>query len=253
MQVYRFIPWVMVLCLFYTYQLAFSEEQSPNSHTDEETSMYHVPLQDGKHVRLAGILDPAWVVSHCDIRPGLKAWFQSHQKTYSAQTPDFPLDRHGTPWGLVFLEGNQKMLQEQLLEEGLVVAFPSGVAPDAYKKMLAAEAEARENRAGIWKKCPILTTTQVVEGQPEAFYNSFLIVTGKVVSISRKKRYIYVNFNNDWRKDFTVQLSVSLLKDIPFPAIQAWQGRDIRVRGWLEPFYGPMIRVADPAQVEILE
>jgi len=69
------------------------------------------------------------------------------------------------------------------------------------------------------------------------------------------KGHTYLNFDADWRSDFTVSVA---------PRDRRWfanglaklidiKGRLVRVRGWLGWRNGPMIEATHPEQIEVLE
>jgi hypothetical protein len=65
----------------------------------------------------------------------------------------------------------------------------------------------------------------------------------------------YLNFGADWKQDFTVTLApaVRRLFEAEGHDPRAYEGRRIRVRGWLKSFNGPMIEATHPEQIELLE
>jgi hypothetical protein len=65
----------------------------------------------------------------------------------------------------------------------------------------------------------------------------------------------YLNFGDDWREDFTISIAPRdrrLFEDGGHP-IEDYEGRLVRVRGWIKSFNGPMIEATHPEQIEILE
>ena len=83
--------------------------------------------------------------------------------------------------------------------------------------------------------------------------SQFHIVAGKVKNVSRTKTAVYLNFGDDWKTDFTARIGKSVLsKNAAWASkLEAMQGHEIAVRGWIERRNGPMIDVIDPAQIEI--
>lgn len=87
----------------------------------------------------------------------------------------------------------------------------------------------------------------------------FVVITGLVASVGDRKRRLYLNFGQNWEQDFTVSVVKSgrgAFKERKAGALarlQALTGKTVRVRGVLEQRQGPLIRLADEAQIEILE
>ncbi|MDX1711308.1 MAG: hypothetical protein R3316_09250 [Rhodovibrionaceae bacterium] len=65
---------------------------------------------------------------------------------------------------------------------------------------------------------------------------------------------VYLNYGEDWRRDFTVTLdrkTAARFRDEGIDPL-AYEGRRLRVRGWVKSFNGPMIEVTHPEQIEVL-
>jgi len=142
-------------------------------------------------------------------------------------------------------------VQGALLEAGMarVYSFPDNRARVA--EMLALERKARAARRGIWghRYYRILA--------PEALrrhIGTFQIVEGTVLAVAEVRGRAYLNFGRNWRTDFTVAIPPRRLKQLWRGAAvrQLYQGRRIRVRGWLKSFNGPMIEATHPEQIELL-
>ena len=142
-------------------------------------------------------------------------------------------------------------VQGALLSAGMarVYSFPDNRARVA--EMLALERTARAARRGIWghRYYGILA--------PDALgrhIGTFQIVEGKVLSVAQVRGRTYLNFGPNWRTDFTVTISPGRLRRAWQDAgpVQQYEGRRIRVRGWLKSFNGPMIDATHPEQIELL-
>ena len=84
-------------------------------------------------------------------------------------------------------------------------------------------------------------TFQIVEGTPR----SSAVVRGQGC----------VNFDEDWRTDFTISISRSKMRLFRASGVKIadYEGKRIRVRGWLVKRNGPMMSVSHPEQIEVLE
>ncbi|MEX0298672.1 MAG: hypothetical protein AB3N28_06355 [Kordiimonas sp.] len=82
----------------------------------------------------------------------------------------------------------------------------------------------------------------------------FQTVKGTVYSAKKIGKTIYLNFDQDWRTDFTVQLTQKLerkyLKKELSPLSLA--GQNIEVRGWVEWSGGPKIILTHTDQMQRL-
>ena len=69
-------------------------------------------------------------------------------------------------------------------------------------------------------------------------------ITGVIHGIKESKKVTYINFDEDWKTDFTVLIDK---KDWPgFASLNLKAGDRVTVRGWVESYYGPMIKIQTP-------
>jgi len=118
--------------------------------------------------------------------------------------------------------------------------------------MLKLEAEARRAKPGIWGH-PYYRI--VDQRQTARHLRTFQLVEGKVLKAVIVRGRAYLNFGKNWRKDFTVTMSPRTMRRFwrNSPDISSYQGKAIRIRGWLKKFNSPMIEATHPEQIEILE
>jgi hypothetical protein len=117
--------------------------------------------------------------------------------------------------------------------------------------MLALERAARAERRGIWRH-PLYRILD--PEQAGRFIDTFQIVEGRVRQVAIVKGTAYLNFGEDWRSDFTVRTASAtwgpprLVKQ----ELAALEGAQVRVRGWLKSYNGPLIDATHREQIEIL-
>ncbi len=65
---------------------------------------------------------------------------------------------------------------------------------------------------------------------------------------------VYLNFGPDWRTDFTIAIAPRDRRRFTRAGLLPgdWDGRRLRVRGWLKRYNGPMIEATHPEQIELL-
>lgn len=221
-------------------------------------------LDDGREVRLLGILAPA----------APPDWDGPGPWPFAAQAKDAldklvagtlvglrfdarKEDRHGHVLAQAFIEenGESVWLQEKLVREGLVrvAALPDLSA--CLAPLLEAERTAREGRRGLWRSI----TYQVRDGnEPKRLgylRHSFQLVEGTVHGIGEGKRLVYINFAEDWRTDFTVTIARKRLPVLEAAGLDlaALPGKRVRVRGWVDWWNGPLIEISHPEEIEILD
>lgn len=161
-------------------------------------------------------------------------------------------DRYGRLVGHVFVEGSRQSLQAELLARGLGVV--SGLAEDraCLGGLLAAEDGARLNGVGIWANLRPLNAygAEILE-----IDGAFALVEGRVLSIGRRERTVYLNFGRHWTTDFTVSMSAADANTIEAEGgtFDALIGQRVRIRGWLTQRDGPWIVVDHAEQIELLD
>ena len=83
----------------------------------------------------------------------------------------------------------------------------------------------------------------------------FELVEGRVLKTARVKGRIYLNFGDDWQDDFTIMFEPAALRRFRAAGIDPldYQGRRLRVRGWVKSWNGPLILATHPEQIEVLD
>ncbi len=146
---------------------------------------------------------------------------------------------------------------DNIWTQGLLISL--GVArvrttkynPEMADQMLKLEEKARKNKSGMWNmdKHQVLSPEQTQE-----YIGSYQIVEGRVHNASMRKNKLYLNFGNNWRDDFTVAISALNLKQFIKKKIdpKSWNGKLIRVRGWISSYNGPYMEIDHPERFEAL-
>ncbi len=142
-------------------------------------------------------------------------------------------------------------VQGMLLSLGLARVRTTQYNPDMAAQMLALENTARTNKEGLWNipEFQILTPEKAAD-----HIGSFQIIEGRVRTVSRQKNTLYLNFGDNWRDDFTVSITSSNLRNFTTQKItpESWNGKNMRVRGWIESYNGPHIKLDHPQSIEPL-
>lgn len=130
-----------------------------------------------------------------------------------------------------------------LMRDGVAVAFGEGPMQPA---LLAAEAQARAAKRGVWAKPDFVLTPE----QTAQHLMEFHLVEGTVRHIYRARNATYLNFGEDWKSDFS--LSVMGRSRRAIAALeQVKEGSRVRARGVLFEENGPMLRLTQPNQLEL--
>ncbi|MDE0389010.1 MAG: thermonuclease family protein [Rhodospirillales bacterium] len=218
-----------------------------------------VLLEDGETVRLAGIEAPKHTSRDAASRtePLAEKAKQAlvdlvQGRRVGLATGNVPRDRYGRLRGHLMRSDDGTWIQGALLAAGLarvhsLVDDRAGVA-----EMHAIERGARADRRGIWSqpRYQVLTASKADDG-----LHSFQLVEGRVKAAAVVRGRGYLNFGDDWREDFTVSIGPRDRRRFETEgiAIEDYEGRLVRVRGWVDSFNGPMIEATHPEQIEVLE
>jgi micrococcal nuclease len=165
-------------------------------------------------------------------------------------------DRHDRALAQVFVvKGDERVwLQGELVAKGLarVYSFPDNRA--CVSDLLAREAAAREKRLGVWGASAYRVLNAEDVERLGRLTRSYQLVEGQVAKVGEAGGRVYLNFADDWKRDFTILVErkdSEALKAADLD-VKALAGKRVRVRGWLEWRNGPMIEVSHIEQIEML-
>lgn len=143
-------------------------------------------------------------------------------------------------------------IQGQLVADGLARVRTTPSNAEMAKQLYALEQSARAQKKGLWAN-PDYGIYGIDLISPKA--NSFVLVEGRVFSISNRNNETFLNFGADWRKDFTIGVSPDMRREIAKKGINfaALAHKQVRVRGFIEDRNGPFITLDHPEQLEVLD
>lgn len=215
-------------------------------------------LLDGREIRLVGIQAPKLPLG----RPGFKAWPLSPEakafleeltlgKTLSLGFGGRRGDRHGRVLAHLF-DSEGRWIQGEILKAGLARVYSFADNRALIAEMLALERAARAAKRGIWADPYYAVRSAETAGR---WLGGFELVEGRVLAVGRGGGNTYLNFGADWRSDFTIAVNRRDRQAFEDAGIdlESYEGKRVRVRGWLKSRNGPMIGVTHPEQIEELE
>jgi micrococcal nuclease len=164
-------------------------------------------------------------------------------------------DRHGRLTAHVRRDDDGAWAQEALLVDGHARVRPVSGDDARARELLAVEDAARRAGRGIWA----MRVYGVRRADDEAAINRdvglLTVVEGRAARAESRNGVLYLDFGDDWRRDFTVTAASAAVRGLKAEGIdaKALAGRSLRVRGWPVRRFGPQIEITVPAQLEVLD
>ncbi len=209
-------------------------------------------LSDGRILRLEGIKAPSGQTP--DLAVAAQAQLQNLAARKIVDIHDSSLDRYGRIVGQGYIMAKKDKaiwLQEEMLRSGLAFVYPPTGIEFNLSALLKAEDAARAAKIGIWSDGAYADTFAADAGKHEGH---FAFVVGNIVDVKEIKNRIYLNFGKDWHNDFTAIIAAHdrrrFLKAGTNP--QSYQGKTVRVRGWVKRDRGPIMAVTFPEQIQLI-
>ena len=149
---------------------------------------------------------------------------------------------------------NRTWIQGDLLQNGHGLAFGRVKTQDCLQALLQAEDLHRARHFEYWQKKG-LELNAVDDKALSGKTGQFVLIRGKVRSVGDRKRRLYLNFGENWAHDFTVSVSKSGADGFgeSLERLKGRRGKTVLVRGTLEERQGPLVRIVDDIQIQIIE
>lgn len=204
-------------------------------------------LDDGRELRLTGV-DVA-----ADSRDVLQALASGQSLRLGRLGAE--QDRYGRLVAFAFPGGSSVSLQASLLEQGRARVSARSGAKACTDALLTIERAARAQKRGIWADPNFAPLQADNLTQLQAERGRFVLVEGKVLSVRESGSTIYVNFGRRWTEEFTVIILKRQERTFAAAGLEPkqFEGRRIRVRGWIEQRGGPVMMAEAPEQVELID
>ena len=225
------------------------------------TDANSIVVDDGREVRLAGILFPpsppqtrnTWAPANDAHAAFLQ--LTANKNIRFSQTAR-QQDRYGRTLAAVHLsDQNGAWVQHSLVEQGhAIVSSRSGASAACLRDLLGAEQIARSAKRGLWANAYYQVHAADRPVELLRLRSQFALVEGTVVSVTPLAGRLYISFGGTWKSDFTIVVPKPLLLANSGAAerLTALVGKQVRVRGWIESRYGPSIEIYNLADIETI-
>lgn len=230
-----------------------------------------VTLTDGRIVRLVGIQAPKITLGRRNFAPwplGQPARDYIGQLAMGRKFRLFAggrhYDRHGRMLAHMVREDDGLWLQGEMLRSGLARVYTFADNRALAAEMLALEAAARAERAGIWSH-PFYALRHPEEaGRLVGTFQIFRARTGffrrqgrsAILHLMGRGRADQTNETNSGLQGLRARLTAAALGTMPaaFKAALSERGRPLRLRGWIRRDEdGPFVTITHPEQIEWTE
>jgi endonuclease YncB( thermonuclease family) len=220
-------------------------ESQDDGHVTEIIDGRSFRLSDGREIKLGGI--ELFAKDTGTLAALIK------DKDVTLHGPDDTPDRYGRQTAFAFLAGSDVSVQAQLLAQGAALAAADVPDRDCAAALLAAEAEARSAKKGIWAATNVIKNAESADDILTGI-GRFVLVEGRVVSVRQAGTMTYLNFGRNWTRDFAATISRRMMPGVESSGLtlKSLENRRIRVRGWVEARPGPRIEVVRAGQIEVL-
>ena len=185
-------------------------------------------LHDGRGVRLIGLDAPEMGGRGLSAQPyavqatrRLAALVKANGDAVHLRLGEESHDRYGRVLAYAY-DAKGASFAEQLIAQGL--AFHAQIAPNTLSADCLVKAEQRAQQAtlGLWKSARY-TPVQKIKG------GGFNLLQGRIQSVQRNKGGVGLELGHT----FTVNIPQQSIAYFTDQAFEQWQGRNVRVRGWV--------------------
>lgn len=219
-------------------------------------------LSNGLEVRLVGTQAPKLPLG----RRGFTAWPLAEEaralleelalkQTVGLAYGGRRQDRHGRTLAQLY-RADGLWLQGEMVRRGFARVYGFDDNRALLPELLALERQARAARLGLWAD-PFYAVRgpAALERDLRALVDSFQLVEGRVRAAQIVGGRAYLNFGDDRHSDLTAVLQPDAVRLFQAEGLdpEAYAGRLLRLRGWVESYDGPMIEITHPEQIEVLE
>lgn len=161
------------------------------------------------------------------------------------------VDRHRRRLGHLYDTETGQWIEADLVAAGRLRVVPTRANRACAARLLAREGEARAARRGLWASASFAVVPATAADLARRV-GQWTVVEGRVTSVGRSGGRVWLNFGDDFRRDFAVVMDdkdLDRFRGAGFDAVAA-RGWTVRVRGVVFLDNGPRIAVDVPEAIE---
>ena len=136
-----------------------------------------------------------------------------------------------------------------LVKNGSAFVYPTDYKTlDEINTLLNLEDMVRTKQIGcIWQNNNVVQNAKDIKDT-----GRFMIVEGHVYDVYESYENIYLNFDQDWKTDFTVRIPKKD-KDFKNIDLNSYENKMVQVRGFVEFYNGPSLTLEHPILLREIE
>ena len=221
-----------------------------------------VILDDGRHLKFADIFFPRTSTNEQipkETIQFLKNHLNNKKITFLASEKPDRYRRIPAQIIVNHMDGSQKWSQSHILKSGKALFMPEPQKrarkdfcdSDGLKRSLQQHEKQNTSHKNTHPFAPVYTSDNKVLWQLEG---NFAIIEGVVLKTHSSKNNIFLNFGVEWKSDFTAVVSADSKEPLQkhFESVSNLMGKRLKLRGFIDIYNGPSMRIDHPLQIEIL-
>ncbi|MBI5206515.1 MAG: thermonuclease family protein [Candidatus Firestonebacteria bacterium] len=253
---------VSFICFFTSYGCSPSTSPNNLSRTNsyEITNIKNVIdgdtilLNDGRKIRYIGMDTPELSINEqkkyaeeaLNVNQNLL-----NNKKIEMQYDSVKNDIYGRT--LAYVYADNIMVNIELVRRGyaLVYTFPPNVKH--FKEFISGQKFARNNKKGLWNNETLLPIDHT---EADKYIGKLCTVKGKVIEVYEGTKVILLNFDKNYKTDFTILIyknNLSLFYSEGIDPLKYYINKNVVTYGWIEEYNGPEIKVDNPFQIEVTD
>lgn len=148
-----------------------------------------------------------------------------------------PVDqtRYGLP--ISYLTTSKGLLQAQLIRDGKAFVMTDNIYAHT-QELLELEP-------------PDIPVVKQEDAEMKMHHHA--IIRGRVHAVTLTKEATYLNFSDDWKKDFTIHIPKQIAKRMGEQWLKNLKGKTLQVRGYIHAYYGARITLLNPQMMEVID
>jgi micrococcal nuclease len=223
-----------------------------------------IALSDGRIIRLSGVFYP-WGSAEMgrEDRESLFLGLQALQTLLpkgteihlyqTRQQQKGRMNRMGQTLAHVVVKSSMVWVNGTLVARGLAYALNDAQTPELMAPLYGLEQQARSAEIELWAKDG--QTGLLTPESASKVIGMLRVIEGRVQTAASRQNMLYLNFGDDWKKDFTVQITPPVRKALLRAGIDplSLSGQTVRVRGWIRDWNGPFMELTTVHNLEVVE